>query len=131
MGGQNISLPDSTSARTAAHDTPAACGENVFGIVPFRRHRHARCHAHRRHQRLAHDRRHGPGVQSAGRGHLYPEIFVHLVADVPNGLTVEYMPWSNRLFKETPKIADGKIEVSARPGFGLEFDEKVCAEYAA
>ena len=55
---------------------------------------------------------------------------VHLVAGVPNGLTVEYMPWTNRLFKETPIIADGKIEVPARPGLGLEFDEKVCAQYA-
>ena len=36
MGGRNISLPDSTSARTAALDTPTAAGEYVFGIVPFR-----------------------------------------------------------------------------------------------
>ena len=63
--------------------------------------------------------------------HLYPEISVHLVAGVPNGLTVEYMPWTNRLFKELPKIADGKIEVPSRPGLGLGFDEKVCAEYEA
>ena len=28
--------------------------------------------------------------------HLYPEISVHLVAGVPNGLTVEYMPWNGR-----------------------------------
>ena len=63
--------------------------------------------------------------------HLYPEISVHLVAKVPNGLTVEYMPWSNRLFKETPQIADGMIEVPARAGLGLEFDEKVCDEYEA
>ena len=60
--------------------------------------------------------------------HLHPEISVHLVASVPNGLTVEYMAWTNRLFKETPTVADGKIEVPARPGLGLEFDEKVCAE---
>ena len=63
--------------------------------------------------------------------HLYPEVSVHPVAGFPNGLTVEYMPWTNRLFKETPKIADGKIEVAARPGLGLEFDEKVCAQCAA
>ena len=39
------------------------------------------------------------------------------------------VPWTNRLFKETPKIADGRIEVTARPGLSLEFDEKVCAQY--
>ena len=63
--------------------------------------------------------------------HPYPEFSVHLVAGVCNGLTVEYMPWSNRLFKETPKIAQGKIEVPQRPGLGLEFDEKACAQYEA
>ena len=45
--------------------------------------------------------------------------------------TLAYMPWTNRLFKETPKIVDGKIEVPGRAGLGLEFDEKVCAQYAA
>ena len=49
---------------------------------------------------------------------------IDLMCDI-NGLTVEYMPWANRLFRETPNIADGKIEVPARPGLGLEFDEKV------
>ena len=28
--------------------------------------------------------------------HLIPEIHVHLIAAIPNGLTVEYMPWSQR-----------------------------------
>ncbi len=32
--------------------------------------------------------------------HLFPEIHVHLVSAIPNGLTVEYMPWSFRLFEE-------------------------------
>jgi len=31
--------------------------------------------------------------------HLIPELHVHLVAAVPNGLTVEYMPWSVKLFE--------------------------------
>ena len=26
--------------------------------------------------------------------HLIPEIHVHLIAAIPNGLTVEYMPWT-------------------------------------
>ena len=36
--------------------------------------------------------------------HLIPEVHVHLVAAIPNGLTVEYMPWTARLF-ERPAAA--------------------------
>ena len=32
--------------------------------------------------------------------HLIPEIHVHLMAAIPNGLTVEYMPWTHLLFEE-------------------------------
>ena len=45
--------------------------------------------------------------------HLIPEIHVHLIAAIPNGLTVEYMPWTFRLFEETPAIEDGQIVVPA------------------
>ena len=55
--------------------------------------------------------------------HLIPEIHVHLVAAVPNGLTVEYMPWSLRLFEETPAIESGQLVVPRRPGLGLAFDQ--------
>ena len=46
--------------------------------------------------------------------HLVPEIHVHLVAAVPNGLTVEYMPRSRGLYKETPKIEDGHAGRAAK-----------------
>ena len=45
--------------------------------------------------------------------HLIPEIHVHLMAAIPNGLTVEYMPWTLQLFEETPKIEDGQLVVPA------------------
>ena len=50
--------------------------------------------------------------------HLCPEISVHLVAAVPNGLTVEYMPWSGKLFREVPQPVNGEQSVtfSAPPG---------------
>ncbi|MCW5576900.1 MAG: hypothetical protein KIT13_12465, partial [Burkholderiales bacterium] len=57
--------------------------------------------------------------------HLAPEIHVHLVSAVPNGLTVEYMPWSSRLFREVPQPKDGRLEVPQKPGLGLEFDPQV------
>jgi L-talarate/galactarate dehydratase len=62
--------------------------------------------------------------------HLFPEIHVHLVAAAPNGLTVEYMPWSLRLFEEVPVLANGSIQVPAKPGLGLKFDPAVIRRYA-
>ena len=61
--------------------------------------------------------------------HLIPEIHVHLIAAVPNGLTVEYMPWSLRLWEETPKIEDGHLVVPQKPGLGLAFDQKAVKKY--
>ena len=48
--------------------------------------------------------------------HLIPEIHVHLIAAIPNGLTVEYMPWTLRLFEETPAIEDGQLVVPNEAG---------------
>lgn len=53
--------------------------------------------------------------------HLLPEIHVHLIAAIPNGLTVEYMPWSFRLFEEVPVPVNGELVVPVKPGLGLEF----------
>ena len=61
--------------------------------------------------------------------HLIPEIHVHLIAAIPNGLTVEYMPWTLRLFEETPAIEDGQIVVPERPGLGLQFDAEAIKQY--
>src|SRR5437867_776564 len=55
--------------------------------------------------------------------HLVPEIHVHLVAAIPNGLTVEYMPWTLRLYEETPPIEAGQLVVPKKPGLGLAFDQ--------
>ena len=61
--------------------------------------------------------------------HLIPEIHVHLIAAIPNGLTVEYMPWSLRLFEETPVIKDGQILVPQKPGLGLKFSQDTFRQY--
>ncbi len=57
--------------------------------------------------------------------HLLPEIHVHLVAAVPNGLTVEYMPWSFRLFEEVPTPVNGELIVPTKPGMGLSFSREI------
>jgi L-alanine-DL-glutamate epimerase-like enolase superfamily enzyme len=57
--------------------------------------------------------------------HLLPEIHVHLIASIPNGLTVEYMPWSFRLFEEVPQPINGELIVPDKPGLGLEFSRDI------
>lgn len=61
--------------------------------------------------------------------HLIPEVHVHLIAAIPNGLTVEYMPWSLRLFEETPSLEHGQLAVPRTPGLGLAFDQAAIRKY--
>lgn len=119
--------------------TPIAAGEYVYGLVPFRHMLEARsvdivmCDVLRaggitQWMKIA-------GMAEAFNlpivNHLCPEISVHLVAAAPNGLTVEYMPWSARLYKEVPQQENGEIAVPAKPGLGLEFDEDAFKRYGA
>ena len=55
--------------------------------------------------------------------HVIPEIHAHLVAAVPNGLTVEYMGWMLQLFDGTAALEDSELVLSDRPGLGLSFRE--------
>src|SRR5215831_8859011 len=41
--------------------------------------------------------------------HLAPEVLAHLIAAVPNGLTVEYYPWAIPLFREVPPVENGEL----------------------
>ncbi len=61
--------------------------------------------------------------------HLVPEFHVHLIAAIPNGLTVEYMPWTLQLFEETPALQNGQLVVPAKPGLGLAFDQNAIKRY--
>jgi L-alanine-DL-glutamate epimerase-like enolase superfamily enzyme len=63
--------------------------------------------------------------------HLAPEILIHPLAALSNGLTAEWMPWSTGMFKELPKLVDGELELPQRPGLGLEFDDAALAKHAA
>src|SRR5882724_3483638 len=44
--------------------------------------------------------------------HVIPEIHAHLVAAVPNGLTVEYMGWMLKLFEGTAVLDKGELVMS-------------------
>jgi L-talarate/galactarate dehydratase len=61
--------------------------------------------------------------------HLLPEIHVHLIAAIPNGLVVEYMPWTSRLFDNPPMPVNGEIAVPNEPGLGLKFAPDLFEKY--
>jgi L-alanine-DL-glutamate epimerase-like enolase superfamily enzyme len=118
--------------------TPVAGGEYVYGIAPFRHMLEARSV-----DIVMIDLLRVGGIANwlkvAGVAeafnlpvvsHLLPEIHVHLVAAVPNGLTVEYMPWSLKLFEDAPVAVKGQLAVPSKPGLGLTFDRDFVKRHA-
>jgi L-talarate/galactarate dehydratase len=114
-----------------ALSTPIAGGEYLWGITPFRQMIEARSVDY-----VMIDLCRVGGVTQwmkvAGMAeafnlpvvsHVMPEMHLHLVAAVPNGLTVEYMPWMLKLYEETPAIEKGQLVLPTTPGLGLKFDE--------
>jgi L-alanine-DL-glutamate epimerase-like enolase superfamily enzyme len=63
--------------------------------------------------------------------HLAPEIQVHLIPAIPNGLTVEFMPWSVAMFEEVPWPHAGKLALPQDPGLGLRVDRRAVERYRA
>ena len=117
--------------------TPVTTGEYHYGIVPFRHLLEARAM-----DIVMIDLLRVGGITQwmkvAGMAeafdlpvvsHLLPEIHVHLIAAVPNGLTVEYMPWTLRLFEQTPTLEGGELVVPRAAGLGLAFDPAAIARY--
>ena len=62
--------------------------------------------------------------------HLATEVMAHAVAAVPNGLTVEYVPWASPMFHEALQVDGGEIVLPQRPGLGLELDEAALRKLA-
>jgi L-alanine-DL-glutamate epimerase-like enolase superfamily enzyme len=56
-------------------------------------------------------------------GHVVPEIHVHLVAAVPNGHLVEYVPRSAGILAAMPRVERGELVAPSGPGLGLALDE--------
>lgn len=115
---------------TAALATPIAGGEYVYGIAPFRHMLEARAV-----DIVMIDPFRVGGITQWLKvaamaeafnlpvvSHLAPELQVHLVGAVPNGLTVEYMPWSVRLFEDVPRPDAGRLAMPSGPGLGLTLD---------
>jgi L-alanine-DL-glutamate epimerase-like enolase superfamily enzyme len=117
--------------------TPIAAGEYHYGIVPFRHLLEARSI-----DIVMIDLLRAGGITQwmkiAGMAeafnlpvvsHLIPEVHLHLVAAIPNGLTVEYMPWTLRLYEEAPALEGGRLVVPKKPGLGLAFDQAAIKRY--
>jgi L-alanine-DL-glutamate epimerase-like enolase superfamily enzyme len=124
---------------TRALATPVAGGEYVWGIAPFRHMLEARSvdvpmidlvrvGGITQWLKVA-------GMAEAFNlpvvSHLIPEVHVHLIGAIPNGLTVEYMPWLVPLFKEVPVQQKGELAMPSAPGLGLEFDQPTLDRYRA
>jgi L-talarate/galactarate dehydratase len=112
--------------------TPLCGGELVYGIVPFRHMIEARSVDY-----VMIDLIRVGGITQwmkvAGMAeafnlpvvsHVIPEIHSHLVAAVPNGLTVEFMGWMLKLFEGTAAFDNGELVLSDRPGLGLTFNQE-------
>jgi len=123
----------------AALATPICGGELVYGIVPFRHMIEARSVDY-----VMIDLIRVGGITQwmkvAGMAeafnlpvvsHVIPEIHAHLVAAVPNGLTVEYMGWMLRLFEGVAALDNGELALSERPGLGLTFNEETVKRFGA
>ena len=117
--------------------TPVCAGEYVYGIRPFR---HMienrsidivmidlmRVGGITQFMKVAHI---AEAFNLPVVSHLIPEVQVHTMTAIPNGLTVEYMPWSLQLFNETPEVKNGQIIVPDKPGLGLEFNRDVINKF--
>lgn len=63
--------------------------------------------------------------------HLFPEMSLALVAAIPNGSYVEYMPWLEPLYSERIVLdSDGRATVPDRPGWGFSFDQSAIESFA-
>ncbi len=118
--------------------TPIAAGEYVYGINPFRQ-----MIENRSADIIMIDLLRVGGITPWRKvaamaeafnlpvvSHLVPEIHIQLMAATPNALTVEYMPWSLRLWQDPPTPTDGHLEVPNKPGLGLTFNQDALQQYA-
>ena len=118
--------------------TPVCAGEYLWGIEPFRE-----LMGHGSVDIVMIDLLRAGGVtpwmKIAGMAeafnlpvvsHLLPEIHVHLVAAVPNGLVVEYMPWTWRLFADPPVPEAGRLKAPAGAGLGLRLAPDLLDRFA-
>jgi len=61
--------------------------------------------------------------------HLFPELNIHVLASIPNGIWIEQMGLLDDLWLNPPVIEAGMIKAPERPGHGLAFKPEVLQEF--
>ncbi len=61
--------------------------------------------------------------------HLYHEVSAHLMQVTPTADYLEWMNWSDPLFKEPYQVRDGHLKIPERPGVGLELNRDIIELY--
>lgn len=61
--------------------------------------------------------------------HLFPELNVHILASIPNGIWAEQMGLLDDVWVDHPKISNGIITAPETPGHGLAFKPEVLADF--
>ncbi|MDP3062102.1 MAG: mandelate racemase/muconate lactonizing enzyme family protein [Chloroflexota bacterium] len=61
--------------------------------------------------------------------HFLMELHLPLVASIPNGLYVEYVPYLERVIEETLTLKDGCYEAPKQVGLGFTFDKGKLKRY--
>ena len=62
--------------------------------------------------------------------HLYPELMIHVMASIPNGLIIEDMGLLADIWVDCAAPVDGMIAAPETPGHGLRIKPEMIAQYA-
>jgi L-alanine-DL-glutamate epimerase-like enolase superfamily enzyme len=62
--------------------------------------------------------------------HLYPELMIHLMASIPNGLVIEDMGLLDDIWVEWPAPVNGIITAPETPGHGLRIKPEIMRDCA-
>jgi mandelate racemase len=71
-------------------------------------------------------------AQAAGlemSSHLFPEVSAHLLAVTPTAHWLEYVDWADAVLQEPFRVVDGRVQVPARPGVGIAWNEEAVRRY--
>jgi L-alanine-DL-glutamate epimerase-like enolase superfamily enzyme len=61
--------------------------------------------------------------------HIHNDFSPHLVAAIPNGLIMEYMPWWDIIYEQPLQVKDGHILLTDAPGIGLELNRDIIKKH--
>jgi len=61
--------------------------------------------------------------------HLFPELNVHLLASIPNGIWIEDMALTTDIWVDPVPVVNGMITAPERPGHGLAFKPEVLKDF--